>query len=55
MGQGAARNVYDFYGNALFRTYLPNRAALSADQREQLMARIFVAREAAGNSSACAG
>jgi hypothetical protein len=46
-GRGAARNADDLYGNALFRTYLRNRASLSADQREQLAARVFAAREAA--------
>ncbi|WP_156357788.1 hypothetical protein [Sphingomonas sp. Leaf62] len=46
-GKGAARNADDLYGNALFRTYIRNRATLSADQREQLAARIFAAREAA--------
>jgi hypothetical protein len=45
-GRGAARNADDLYGNALFRTYLRNRASLSADQREQLAARVFAAREA---------
>jgi hypothetical protein len=51
-GRGAARNADDLYGNALFRTYLRNRAGLSADQREQLAARIFAAREAAGEEPA---
>ncbi|KQM89543.1 hypothetical protein ASE70_16330 [Sphingomonas sp. Leaf22] len=46
-GKGAARNADDLYGNALFRTYIRNRATLPADQREQLAARIFAAREAA--------
>jgi hypothetical protein len=46
-GRGASRNADDLYGNALFRTYLRNRASLSADQREQLAARVFAAREAA--------
>jgi hypothetical protein len=46
-GRGAARNADDLYGNALFRTYIRNRESLSADQREQLAARVFAAREAA--------
>lgn len=46
-GRGAARNADDLYGNALFRTYIRNRASLSADQREQLAGRVFAAREAA--------
>lgn len=46
-GRGAARNADDLYGNALFRTYLSSRTGLSAEQREQLAARIFAAREAA--------
>ena len=46
-GRGAARNADDLYGNALFRTYIRNRASLSADQREQLATRVFAAREAA--------
>jgi hypothetical protein len=46
-GRGAARNADDLYGNALFRTYLRNRASLSTEQREQLAARVFAAREAA--------
>ena len=46
-GRGAARNADDLYGNALFRTYIRNRANLSADQREQLATRVFAAREGA--------
>jgi hypothetical protein len=46
-GRGAARNADDLYGNALFRTYLRNRTSLTAEQREQLAARVFAAREAA--------
>ncbi len=46
-GRGAARNADNLYGNALFRTYIRNRASLSADQREQLATRVFAAREAA--------
>ena len=51
-GRGAARNADDLYGNALFRTYIRDRAGLSADQREQLAARIFAAREAAKDGPA---
>lgn len=51
-GRGAARNTDDLYGNALFRTYIRNRAILSADQREQLAARVFAAREAAKDGPA---
>ena len=51
-GRGAARNADDLYGNALFRTYIRNRASLSADQREQLAARVFAAREAAKDGPA---
>jgi hypothetical protein len=51
-GRGAARNADDLYGNALFRTYIRNRASLTADQREQLAARVFAAREAAKNGPA---
>lgn len=51
-GKGAARNADDLYGNALFRTYIRNRASLSADQREQLAARVFAAREAAKDGPA---
>lgn len=46
-GRGAGRNADDLYGNALFRTYIRNRESLSADQREQLAARVFAARGAA--------
>jgi hypothetical protein len=46
-GKGAARNADDLYANALLRTYIRNRATLSPDQREQLAARVFTAREAA--------
>ncbi|TVV71454.1 hypothetical protein [Sphingomonas solaris] len=46
-GRGAARNADDLYGNALFRTYIRNRANLSADQREHLATRVFAAREGA--------
>lgn len=51
-GSGAARNADDLYGNALFRTYIRNRASLSTDQREQLAARVFAAREAAKDGPA---
>ena len=51
-GRGAARNADDLYGNALFRTYIRNRASLSADQREQLAGRVFAAREAAKDGPA---
>lgn len=51
-GQGAARGADDLYGNALLRTYLRNRATLSADQREQLATRVFAAREAAKDAPA---
>lgn len=54
-GRGAARNADDLYANALFRTYLRNRVDLTADQREQLAARIFAAREAAVRGPARAG
>ena len=46
-GRTAARSADDLYGNALFRTYLRHRADLTAEQREQLAARVFAAREAA--------
>ncbi|MBW6527092.1 hypothetical protein KZ813_09605 [Sphingomonas sp. RHCKR7] len=46
-GRTAARSAEDLYGNALFRTYLRQRADLTAEQREQLAARVFAAREAA--------
>ncbi len=45
-GRAASRSADDLYGNALFRTYLRHRADLTAEQREQLAARVFVAREA---------
>lgn len=45
-GMRAARNAEDLYGNALFRTYVNNRANLSAEQREQLAGRVFAARGA---------
>ncbi|MBJ6123761.1 hypothetical protein [Sphingomonas mollis] len=51
-GRGAVRNADDLYGNALFRTYIRNRESLSADQREQLAARVFAAREAAKDGPA---
>jgi hypothetical protein len=51
-GRGAARNADDLYGNALFRTYIRNRESLSADQREQLAARVFAARETAKDGPA---
>lgn len=51
-GRGAARNADDLYGNALFRTYIRNRESLSPDQREQLAARVFAAREAAKDGPA---
>ena len=47
MGQGGCTQRHDLYGNALFRTYIRNRESLSSDQREQLAARVFAAREAA--------
>ncbi|MGK6322160.1 hypothetical protein ACMGDM_03640 [Sphingomonas sp. DT-51] len=46
-GRTAARSADDLYGNALFRAYLRHRADLTAEQREQLAARVFAAREAA--------
>jgi len=46
-GQGAAGNADDLYGNALFRTYLRDRASLTSEQREALANRIFVARKTA--------
>ncbi|WP_277981455.1 hypothetical protein [Sphingomonas phyllosphaerae] len=46
-GRTAARTADDLYGNALFRTYLRHRTDLTAEQREQLAARVFAAREAA--------
>jgi len=51
-GRGAARNADDLYGNALFRTYIRNRAGLSPEQREQLAGRVFAAREAAKDGPA---
>ena len=51
-GRGAAHNADDLYGNALFRTYIRNRENLAADQREQLAARVFTAREAAKDGPA---
>ncbi|MBY9064823.1 hypothetical protein K7957_17940 [Sphingomonas yunnanensis] len=46
-GRTAARSADDLYGNALSRTYLRHRTELTAEQREQLAARVFAAREAA--------
>lgn len=46
-GKGSAAAADDLYGNALFRTYLLNRAALTPEERELLAARVFEARRAA--------
>ena len=54
-GRGAARGADDLYGNALLRTYIRNREALSAEQRERLAARIFAAREASRAGASRAG
>lgn len=51
-GTGAARTADDLYGNALFRSYLRERADLSAGQREELAARVFAARAAARDGPA---
>ncbi|HEX8446755.1 MAG TPA: hypothetical protein VF649_09085 [Sphingomonas sp.] len=51
-GRGRAAGADDLFGNALFRSYMRDRATLTTEQREVLAARIFAARTASREAGA---